>query len=300
MFNFYIFEPNDTVFFRGSEPMNIGEHHDATLNFPPPIHTIAGAIRTYFFKKDKKKYEKLINIGEEKPGFNIVGPFFKLNDKVYLPAPYLWFKEKNKTKHNSDSDEKVKIIKAKKIKEELIKSFSKDLYWAKGDSELESIGGNWIAYDDLFGKTEVVLKKIDEFYDTEPRVGIALNPDRSVRVHHIYSFTHCRLKKGVSLVFGIDIEELGDEGVLFLGAEQRFGRYKKENFNLDLNKQGQYYMSLSLISGSSETNEVVVATGKIVYLGGWDLYKGFHKPMKGYFPAGTVFNKKIENCIAID
>lgn len=300
MFYFYSFQPNDTIFFRGSEPMSMGEHHDSTLNFPPPIHTIAGAIRTYFFKKDKAKYEKLINLGKEKPGFNIVGPFFKLDDKVYVPAPYLWFREKQKYKESIDKDEKVKVIKAKRIKKGIIKSSAKDMYWAKGNSELETIGGSWIAYDDLMGKEVVNLRTIEDFYETEPRVGIALNPNRSVRTHHIYSFTHCRLKKGVSLIFGIDVEDLGGEGVLFLGAEQRFGWYKRENFDLDLNKQGNYFMSLSLISGSKEANESVVATGKIVYLGGWDLSKGFHKPMKGYFPAGTVFNKKLDNCIAID
>ena len=44
-----------------------------------------------------------------------------------------------------------------------------------------------------------------------------------------------------------------------------------------------------------ETNDAAVATGKIQYLGGWDMKKGFHKPMKGYFPAGSVFNKKLND-----
>jgi CRISPR-associated protein Cmr3 len=54
-------------------------------------------------------------------------------------------------------------------------------------------------------------------------------------------------------------------------------------------------LSLSIIEGTDEANHAVVATGKIQYLGGWDLHKGFHKPMRGFFPAGTVYNKKLNN-----
>ena len=63
---------------------------------------------------------------------------------------------------------------------------------------------------------------------------------------------------------------------------------------------GNHYLSLSILEGNEEANASVVATGRILYFGGWDLKTGFHKPMKGFFPAGTVFNKKINNnCIAI-
>ncbi len=299
MYNWYSFEPCDTVFFRGSEPMNIGEHHDATLNFPPPIYTIAGAVRTYLFKKDKEKYKDLIKLGSEQPGFKIVGPFFKLKKETYVPTPYCWFREKKKDK----KEKKIKIIKASELKTNLIKSSSQGLLWAKGETELESVGGRWIRWEDLFNKEtdkqKVEILNTEDFYEIETRVGIALDKNRRAREHHIYSFSHCRLKKDVSIIFALDIDELGEEGILTLGAEQRFGWFKKEKVHLDFKLDGNFFMSLSLIEGTTKANEAVVATGKIVYLGGWDLHKKFHKPMRGYFPPGTVFNKRLENCIAI-
>jgi len=302
MYNWYSFEPNDTVFFRGSEPMVKGQDHNANFNFPPPIHTIAGAIRTYFYNIDKKnnenKFSDIIKIGEEYGGFKLVGPFFKIDEKIYLPAPYSWFVEKSSA---SSESKEYKIIKSYPIQSDLIKTSSSDLYWAKGENELESIGGKWINYDDLInGAGEIEIKKIENFYVSEPRTGIALNKDHTVRKSHIYSFNHCRLRDKVSLIFGIDIDDLGDKGILILGAEQRFGKFKREDLKINLEEDGALFMSLSLTPISTEANNSVVATGKIQYLGGWDLHRGFHKPMKGYFPAGTVFNKKFDNCININ
>ena len=79
MYNWYSFEPSDTVFFRGSEPMEKGHDHTANSIFPPPIHTIAGAIRTYFYNIDKKnnekKYSHIVKIGEEYGEFNLAKKF---------------------------------------------------------------------------------------------------------------------------------------------------------------------------------------------------------------------------------
>ncbi len=297
MNNWYSFEPNDTVFFRGSEPMEKGQDHNANFNFPPPAHTIAGAIRSYFYYLDKKnnesKYSHIICIGKENGEFNLVGPFFKMDEKVYLPAPYSWFVEKSKK-------EEYKIIKSYPIQSDLIKTSSGSLYWAKGESELESIGGKWINASDLInGSDQAEVKSVTDFYVSELRTGIALNKNHTARESHIYAFNHCRLKKGVSFFFGIDIDDLGSSGILPLGAEQRFGKYKKEDLKISLDADGELFMSLSLTPVSTDANKSVVSTGKIQYLGGWDLHEKFHKPMKGYFPAGTVFNKKFDNCISI-
>ncbi|AEI15249.1 CRISPR-associated protein, Cmr3 [Flexistipes sinusarabici DSM 4947] len=302
MYNWYSFEPNDTVFFRGAEPMEKGEDHNANFNFPPPVHTMAGAIRTYFYNIDKKnnedKFSDIVRIGEEYGGFKLVGPFFKIDEKIYLPAPYSWFVEKScATSENG----KYNIIKGFSIQSDLIKTSSDDLYWAKGESELESIGGKWINYNDLInGSDKAEVKDVKDFYVSELRTGIALNKDHTARESHIYSFNHCRLKKGVSFIFGIDIDDLGNGGILTLGAEQRFGKFKKEDLEINLNTNGELFMSLSLMPASAKVNDSVISTGKIQYLGGWDLHKRFHKPMKGYFPAGTVFNSNFDNCISIN
>lgn len=297
MFNWYNFEPNDTIFFRGSEPMMMGESHDANFNFPPPAQTLSGAIRTYFYKIDREKYKDIIKLGEEKGGFNLAGPLFRQGKKLYVPAPYSWFAESGEkdAEHNCRN-----IVKPAKLKSELIKSSSNNLLWAKGGSTLSPLGGKWICSDDLEKTESVELKETEDFFFSEFRTGIALEENKTVRKSHIYSFNHCRLKKGVSIIFGIDTDKMGENGILMLGAEQRFGRFTKENFQIDLSGSGDEFISLSQIEGNEETNCAVVATGNIQYLGGWDLHRGFHKPMKGYFPAGTVFNTKFNNCLGID
>ncbi|MEN6433162.1 MAG: hypothetical protein ABFD06_09870, partial [Smithella sp.] len=81
---------------------------------------------------------------------------------------------------------------------------------------------------------------------------------------------------------------------------QRFGEYKKlDNVTFPNGKTG-LFMTLSVLPGNENANSHCIATGRLLYYGGWDLHRGFHKPMKGYFPAGSVFKEKInDNCIAL-
>jgi len=303
--NFYSYKPADTLFFRGAEPMNMGENHTVTANFPPPSKTITGALRTtiliqngisiheYYKNKVDETIMSVIGPAGEPAAFSIVGPLFNLGNAVFIPAPYSWFTDK---KNNNKSQ--VRVYRSHRIDSILVKTASIKMYWAKGeDRELETLGGKWVSTADLFSKNESLpIKETSDFFSDEPRTGIALETNRHVRQSHLYSFTHARLKKDVSILFGVDKNlPISDEGLLKLGAEQRFGRYRKEaKIGVDYGESG-LFLSLSIVEGSSISNDAVVATGKIEYLGGWDIKKNFHKPMRGYFPAGSVFNKKLDN-----
>ena len=303
--NWYKFTPVDTLYFRGAEPMNLGENHTTSHVFPPPAHTLSGALRTAVLMQkavsieayaDEKApaeiYDAIGKAGRPAP-FNLIGPLFMLENDVYVPAPYSWFMEKD------SGNGKVSVIKGKSLQSRLLKSEAPEFIWAKGEKgEMVSLGGMWIRKEDLhLVETSVEVKTSDDFFKNEPRTGIALEKNRRVREGHLYSFNHARLKKGVSLVFGTDRRlPLDDQGVLKIGAEQRFGWYEKlTKTNMAFNDQGNLYLSLSILEGTDEANMSVVATGKIHYFGGWDLHTGFHKPMKGFFPAGTVCDKKINN-----
>ena len=323
----FSFKPVDTLFFRGSEPMVMGENHSSNFNFPPPVHTVEGAIRTLLYFKDKNKYRDIIRIGEKKGDFNIIGPMFLVSGEIFVPAPYSWYKEKSQKSDkpylNKKSEETkelrhiskfaeifkktepIKVFKSTFIEGAgLIKTKSNKIYWVKADNgELVSIGGNWINFNDLISDSSEKVKvfSIDQFFNKEPRTGIALK-GRTVRKSHIYTFTHARLMEDVEIIFGVDKNmPFEDEEILTLGAEQRFGSLKrlknfenfKEKFNSD-NKNGEY-MSLSIIEGNKEANEHIIASGQIKYIGGWDLHKRFHKGIVGYYPAGTVFDERICN-----
>ena len=303
--NWYCFKPADTLFFRGAEPMDIGENHTATANFPPPERTLEGALRTTILKQNKipvdQYYDNKINdelldiIGQADncAGFSVIGPLFKLDKTVYVPAPYSWFFDKD-----NEKKDKVKIYKSLLIKTDLVKTSLPNLFWAKGEKgELKTLGGKWFSLSDLYSQGNIVSKKeISEFYSVENRTGIALDRNRSVRAHHLYSFSHARLNKNVELIFGVDKNlPISDKGVLNLGAEQRFGLYSKMA-KIDFNTGSSgFFMSVSQTADSAKANESVVATGKIQYQGGWDMKKGFHKPMTGFFPPGSIFNKKLND-----
>ena len=312
MINWYRFSPVDTVFFRGAEPMNMGVNHAVSSIFPPPAQTISGAVRTAVLIQQNISFDDYAadvvskditdtigKAGDEAP-FNIMGPLFMKEEDFYIPAPYCWFMEKN----DEDKKEAIKAYKSRPMESGLIKTEIPDIPWTKGKkSELVSLGGSWIKASDTKLRNELIeIATAGDFFANEERTGIALHENRKVRKGHLYSFNHARLKSGVSMVFGVDKElPLAANGVLSLGAEKRFGEYKKlSGFDLPFDERSNIFMSLSILEGTEAANSAVIATGKILYLGGWDLKRGFHKPMKGFFPAGTVCNKKINsNFIAI-
>jgi len=301
----YIFDAAGTLLFKGAEPMEMGVNHHSSHIFPPPAQTITGALRTAVlmqngisfedYYKGVLPFEILAAIGEtgKDAPFDVTGPLFHMDDRVFVPVPYSWFmdkSQKNKTKK--------KVFTAEPIHSPLVKTEDNNLFWVVGgNGEMVSLGGSWIAIEDLYAKSrEKEIFTPDFFFTTEPRTGIALNRNRSVREGHLYTFTHIRLKPGVGMIFGTDKPlPISDDGLLKLGAEQRFGRYEKIKAPVFEKKESGTYLSLTLVEGTDQANRAVIATGKIQHIGGWDLKKGFHKPMKGYFPVGSVFTEKIES-----
>jgi len=63
---------------------------------------------------------------------------------------------------------------------------------------------------------------------------------------------------------------------------------------------GSIYHDRKQLPADEQANQHCIASGRPHYYGGWDLHRRFHKPMKGYFPAGSVFQKQInDNCIEL-
>ncbi len=324
----YKIEPIDTLFFKTAEPMDIGETHSANLIFPPTPNTIRGAFRTLVLKENKisiKDYysnkidEKILNtIGssEEETPFEIIGPFFLKDGKFYIPTPYLWYKSKIKTAE--DDNLKDDILIPKKIELKNIKYISSEindnLLWVE-DENIKSLGGNYIDIEtfkklntiDKSKNSKYELKSIEYFVEQENRIGIARDSKaRIVRESHIYSFPHIRLKKYTSLIIGLTKNlQIEKNGIIELGAEKRKAYYSEiidfaKEWE-DLTKiKGEYFMSLTIVEGNEIANRNIISTGKIQYIGGWNLKKRFHKPLKGYYPQGTVFSQNINSiCIPI-
>ena len=302
----YEFFPCDTLFFKGAAPMIMGENHSAVSHFPPLPETLSGAVRTMILKnknisfKDYKEHRddpeiiSLVGKAGAKAPFSIIGPLFKIKDKLFIPAPYSWFRD---VSGNNNI-----FYKAKSLQSRLIKSSSPNPMWVKGnETEIETIGGRWLGIESLKSQENSDLRETEDFYAEEIRSGNALQINRRVREGYLYSFTHIRLKRDVSLIFGINKDiHLDENGIMSLGGEKCFGRYQRIDLNDFSIGGGEHFMSLSMLKTADVQPDDLVATGRIIYRGGWDMAKGFHKPMCGYYPAGTVLNKKInENSIAI-
>ncbi len=329
----YEYTPVDTIFCKGAEPMEMGENHTTSTIFPPMPNTITGALRTAVLREHNISIEnyykndispELVNIigkAGEDAHFQVIGPLFMFGMNILLPTPYHWFYEK---KSEKDKDENITVFESDRLDSETINSLSihssagENIYWTKGENaEVKTLGSNWVS-DNLFTskdkknmrfiknheglasyKDSTDIIKPSCLFTSEQRTGISLEEKhRTVKSGCLYTFTHYRLYPEVKLIFGINKNlPLSQEGILSLGGEQRFGKY---NVCTDLNflsnkKDSQLYMNLSHVKACSDDKPFVVATGKLKYVGGWDMKKRFHKPTTGYYPPGTVFSKEIVN-----
>lgn len=307
--------PVDTLLVKGASPAGAGESSFHLLVFPPPISTVSGALRTAVLKQRGCPIADYVNgklqrpdileqIGE--PGsdapFDVLGPLFMKGDTLYLPAPYSWFASKETLK--KDGSQLVSVRKTEMLECDLIQSSAGDkIQWVRGGaSDMVSLGGYWVTFQDLFSQgTEVSPKPPSFFFSVEHRTGIALD-GRKVRQSHLYTFPHARLHEDVNLVYGITKDlSLDEQGSLAVGGERRQVHYKKIQLDIPLSvDSASQWMSVSVVEATEEANKAIVAAGKIQYVGGWDMKKRFHKPLKGYFPAGSIFRTKMnENCIAL-
>ena len=314
MMKWYEFKPSDTLFFRGAEPMLGGMDYETTLIFPPSASVISGAIRTAVLAQRSiaiSEYqighpisENIGEFGKDAP-FDVTGPFLKYKSDYYVPAPYTWFTA------DKENSRKIQIIKAVPLETEVknrlgLKSSPKLIRWVKHNKKIKSVGGNWISLNGLLnnkkkfenGKSIFTSDDIEtSLFSTEKRTGISINYQRKVEESKLYSARHIRLKSDVSLLWRIDGDcGLSSSGVLVLGGEQRFGRYRELDHAPVFPDSGNEYLALSPIPVCEKSKSDLIAAGQINYRGGWDLAKQFHKDMKGFYPAGSVFKENINNC----
>jgi CRISPR-associated protein Cmr3 len=328
MINWYRLDPLDTLFCKSAGPMVMGENHAAQSIFPPPSETFSGAFRTAVLKQNSIDIKNYVNNKAEikpeildfvgnadgKPGFEIAGIIFIKDSDIFVPAPYSWFSEKSDLLKSKISIERgyeknVQIFRSEKISSYLVKTSSGNkFYSARGTKgELTTIGGYWVNLNDIYAEKEKMnVYSPDYFYTGEIRTGIALSgKSRAVRQSHLYSFTHARLKNGCSIAAGISYDKdpvLDNSGTVKVGGEQRLCRYDKIEPDIKTDSAGKgKFSSLCPLNSKIALSDNLISTGKIIYSGGWDLKKGFHKPMQSFYPAGSVFYENINsNLIKIE
>ncbi|AEH45212.1 CRISPR-associated protein, Cmr3 [Thermodesulfatator indicus DSM 15286] len=322
-------KPLDTLFFRGGEPMEAGETHEAGRPiFPPAPDTIIGALRTAILGQKGIDLAVVKKLGKEqdldlenlpfwgspaRPGFRIAGPLLKANGIVLFPAPANWFYSQpgwEPTRfviYEARPDKKTVSVKL---------PFNKALWVENPPQDMERLSlGFWVNRKALENQEKFSLEVAESITDiseekalavpvelllkTEQRVGIARdNRLRMVRTGHLYATHHLRLAKGVSLVVGLDKalcpSHLNEKGLFQFGGEGRLVRYHliKDKPQLPQKNNGRW-LAVSLLSFSRARSASNLAgpyaSGKLLRVGGFDLNSGFHKPARTFFPVGTVF-----------
>ncbi|MDR1912835.1 MAG: hypothetical protein LBQ52_10895 [Helicobacteraceae bacterium] len=278
----YELTPFDTLFFRGSIPLEAGLPVSDIL-FPPPPSVIAGAIWT----AGKQDFSA-------PPNVKVGAILLKQGEQYYAQAPYSWYASSRKEK---EKNALIPITRAKEFNDaNAICSVSAPISWIE-DKDIKSIGGQWIKID-LFSKSGENSYKKEAFFDEEDRIGIGIDSKRGiVEEGKLFMARHIRLRNGVTIAIAIDKEYgLGEKGTLRLGGEGRSCGYQKIKTPPSLPSGGdsKYFVSLAPILCDNEALLSKVFAAKTFVVAGWDMRKGKgHKDSQTWFCAGSVFTEKI-------
>ena len=324
MSEYFEITPLDTLFFRGSTPMESGMMNVVSV-FPPPVSVIKGAFWTVLFQKrateeHAENVDYTLDLKDEKIPLEVKGIFIKKSDgktaTYFVPAPATWYYDNDKKISFGENLEGIKLIEAKKMPETEklgMTSFAGDVVFVKAEKDSKSLSGAWVSVDFLknpkakFGKEDVLFE--GDNLSKENRTNVALDSNRKAKDGQLFSSTHLRLNEGISLVVSFaDLEKsqkMPEKGKVMFGGEKRISEFKKidstEAKKLDFENVGEnLFVSLVPIEADEETVKAIVSSGKIFATAGWDFAEKFHKPTTNWIPAGAVFNENINNsCVAL-
>lgn len=342
-----LLKPNDVLFFRGNQNYTAGEEHVVNSILPSP-QTIAGAIRSkiYFTESDNEDIKKLIGYKKEEPEFQILGSFFCKKTKTSIQE-YFTMPNDITTTYIPNLQKEIKrtisFVKYNKVKwnEELtIPLLSCE------NIQFQSLGGylNLV----LFKKYLIGNLSREEInnhsngnviYYHESRIGIKrCAKTKTSEEGYLYKTAYLRLKSDsrICVWLGKDsqkvIAQLGKDGLLALGGENRIASYKvlestvDESFD-ELNdkivrkcndeQQLKLYVATSLILKDStnskyewnpssylkknyniEVEEIHPLLSKCYNLSGWDYANQRPKEMKYLVPEGSVYYVKFKGNIS--
>lgn len=214
-----LLEPLDTLFFRDGRPFEPASQASSGLPMP---QTIAGALRTWLFKKVGCDFRKLADAIKDGAGFadaaaeqgeavasvarlSFRGPWFARirGDafEIVVPVPATLQKAK-------DCDEIVRLDPLTKHKVPGWRPLEDDMQplWRRGRNESKRIEGAYLTLNGLQAYLQggvpesCDIVKSDELYGFDRRTGIAIDADlRTAAERMIYGVSLLALRQGVAL-----------------------------------------------------------------------------------------------------
>ncbi len=302
--NIYEIIPLDTLFFRGSTPMEAGQYNAVSV-FPPPVSVIKGAFWSAHCLHENKPFDEGLKEGGIIP-FDVTGIFIKKSFaekdyKIYIPAPATWYYDsEKKAERGTDLKDKTLCIAEE---EPLLKNFSAcssagKVVFVEPKKDAKPLAGAWVSSDFIkepkscFGDRDVLLS--NDIYCLENRTGVALTTDKKALDGQLYTSSHLRFRDGISIFVKFDDAPDFNFDKLFLGGERRVALCKKFYRDIKFPKNdAENWLSLVPVEATEENLNHLKASAKIFVTAGWDMKKQFHKPSVSWIPAGAVFDKEI-------
>jgi CRISPR-associated protein Cmr3 len=325
MNTWYEIVPADTLFFRGTEPLEAGQPATKPL-FPPPVSVLEGAIRTAVLMQNTVSFKDyrdnrcpdqiLERIGRcgQRPPFSVTAMAFTVDGEPYVAAPASWYVDLSilnglKPLFGKDFEGlSVARFEARETERNNLEicSSSGERLPLLPMTDPFSMSGFWIRSEKLLKFTAEPFQEKDvlapgDLYDVEPRTGIAMDNGRRVLRRQLYSACHVRLRHGISLLIGLDKDPgLESSGMLQLGGERRICAYHTTRGPKLPEGPGCFFMNLSPLILTQEILGQICCAPAPMTTAGWDLSTGFHKPTTTWLPAGSVFYQKINShCIPL-
>ncbi len=227
------FHAFDTWFFRESRPHDAAGASELSSLFPPPIRTLAGALRTYIgdamgidwktlhCENSDFDFEKSLGNAEHLGELALNGAWIVYNGQRLYPAPlYLMQKDKDTGKgkyiKRLQAGKSVRcdlgFVRLPEMPKDCIGYKGMEKYWVNTAGLRACLDGNVPAENQLIA--------IDDLFSHEPRLGIARdNEKRAVIKGQLYQTQHIRLKDDVHIE--VQAKNVGADVLAVLSTEQQ-------------------------------------------------------------------------------
>ena len=308
-------KPTDSLFFRDGKPFNAGSESWTDSSFLPNPSVIWGAMFSVLYKEGKVTTKE-----EDRKKLKIKNIYLYNEEQttVLVPAPLDIF---------VDSDGKRYISKYKDV--DFVSNYPLEVVsFIDTDKEVKPIENHFIEINSLYEDycegnfDDLVLFNFDEVFVADYKIGIKINPKtKTAQDNHLYRIDLTQFHNEWSFLIEYECDvEFEKSGILKLGGEGKTARYKqidkpigivdyeeyRDNMIEELNDESEFKILFKTptyfkCGWQSEQEGLVCANvGKYISIGGWDMEKREHKPMKRYIPVGSVYIFKKDGKIEIN
>jgi len=314
----------DVWLFRNNKPFTAQQNFVAEGQFPPTPMTMQGVIRSYFLEKKGVDWEKYRR-GEVNADIESIVGVPANNGKRTMGSLRITGPFVARQKEDGSIERLFKApLDLMKVGHQLLKpdqdpKFKTDMPF-KGWKPLKAESGGkevsgWLTESQfeayLQGNVNGIEKLLreDEIYETENRMGLAL--DYSRRSHKeamLYRAAFTRPRENVGLLVHVNHEIFDTKGVLNIGGESRSGHYRVVTPAESLTKlpeAGQRRIRIVLLTPAYFSEGaypsqlsvggtlVSAAIDKPQPISGWDIANNRPKPLRNHVPAGSVYFYEI-------